>query len=75
MLAASAHATGVAAAIVLLRSVMARLFEAAFVSGSFYSGLSLRLFIVLHFFLKNSIPILLTKSLNPFQLQSSNALL
>jgi hypothetical protein len=75
MFAASTHATGVAAAIVLLRSVMARLFEAAFVRGSFYSGLSLRLFIVLHFFLKNLIPNLLAKSLHPLLLLSSNALI
>jgi hypothetical protein len=55
--------------------VVARLLEAAFVRGSFYSGLSLRLFIVLHFFLKNSIPNLLAKSLHPLQLLSSNAFL
>ena len=70
-----AHTAGVAAAIVLLRSLVARLFEAAFVSGSFYSGLSLRLFIVLHLFLKNAIPNLLAKSLHALQLLSSDSLL
>ena len=75
LLATVAHTAGVAAAIVLLRSLVARLFEAAFVSRSFYSGLSLRLFIVLHLFFKNAIPNLLAKSLHALQLLSSDSLL
>ena len=72
VLSATATHSTVTSAIPFLRCVVPRILEVTFIGRRFHLRLSLWLFVILYFFLKNSITNLLANTLHSLHLLSSN---